>query len=273
MKNGAIGTDDIDRALARKPSASGHDVHVAKLEGADDAQPFGNEIHAIAKEGMLSFEETARTRRSFRGFQRTPVPESIIREVLEDAQCAPSNCNTQPWNVHIVSGAKLEGLSRVLHAKSDAGDFTPDFPFDMDEFYGPYEERKNAQGKAYYEAMNVMRDDREGRQRAAAMNYSFFNAPHAALLFMPSFGDNVRVAGDVGMYGQTFLLSLAARGLGGVPQTALGFFAGAIRDYLGIPEELKMLFGISFGYPDEEAPGNRIRMDRAPISESVTFHR
>ena len=53
------------------------------------------------------------------------------------------------------------------------------------------------------------------------MNYSFFNAPHVALLFMPSFGDNVRVGSDIGMYGQTFLLSLAARGRGGIPQTSL----------------------------------------------------
>jgi nitroreductase len=120
--------------------------------------------------------------------------------------------------------------------------------------------------------MDVMREDKEARQRVGAMNYSFFNAPQAAFLFMPSFGDNVRVAGDMGMYGQTFLLSLAARDLGGIPQTALGFFAGTIREFLGIPDELKLLFGISFGYPDEEAPGNRLRTDRASIETSVTFH-
>jgi nitroreductase len=225
-----------------------------------------------ASDDTLTFQQAARTRRSYRGFLNTPVPDDVIREVLTDAQCAPSNCNTQPWDVHVVSGTKLAELSRTLHAKNDAGEFTPDFSFDLDDFYGPYRERQKAQGKAYYEAMNVMRADKEGRHRAGAMNYSFFNAPHVALLFMPSFGDNVRVAGDIGMYGQTFLLSLAARGLGGIPQTALGFFAGTIREFLGIPDDLKMLFGISFGYPDEAAPGNRMRMDRVPITDSVTFH-
>lgn len=227
---------------------------------------------AALPEPTLSFEQAVRTRRSFRGFLPQPVPDATIHAVLEDAQCAPSNCNTQPWDVHIVSGAKLAELSEVLHRDNDASHFTPDFSFDMDQFYGPYGERKNAQGKAYYEAMNVMRSDKEGRHRAGALNYSFFNAPHIALLFMPSFGDNVRVGGDMGMYGQTFLLSLAARGLGGIPQTSLGFFAGSIRHVLGIPEEMKMLFGISFGYPDDDAPGNRMRMDRVPVSESVTFH-
>jgi nitroreductase len=222
--------------------------------------------------GTLSFQEAARTRRSFRDFLDTPIPDATIREVLHDAQCAPSNCNTQPWNVHIVSGDKLRQLSSLLHEKNNAGEFTSDFWFDMDDYYGPYGKRKDARSKAYYESMNVTREDKEGRARLAALNYSFFKAPHVALLFMPCFGDNVRVAGDIGMYGQTFLLSLTARGLGGIPQTALGFFAGTIREFLGIPEELKMLFGISFGYPQEGAIGNRLRTDRVPVEESVTFH-
>ncbi|SEB60638.1 Nitroreductase [Pseudomonas marginalis] len=225
-----------------------------------------------AKQGMLSFSETVRARRSYRGFLPTPIPNATIRCVLEEAQRAPSNCNTQPWNVHIVSGAKLSELSRALHEKNAEGAYTPDFSFDMNEYYGVYRDRKDLQGKAYYEAMDVSRDDQEGRHRAAAYNYSFFNAPHVALLFMPSFGDNVRVAGDIGMYAQTFLLSLASRGLGGIPQTSLGFFASTIREVLGIPEELKMLFGISFGHPDDNAPGNRMKMDRVRIDDSVTFH-
>ena len=117
-----------------------------------------------------------------------------------------------------------------------------------------------------------MREDKDGRRRAAAKNLSFFGAPQVALMFMPSFGDDVRTAGDIGMYGQTFLLSLAARGLGGIPQTSLGFYAGTIREFLGISPDMKMLFGMSFGYPDDDAPGNRMRMGRVPVAESVHFH-
>lgn len=142
----------------------------------------------------------------------------------------------------------------------------------MNEYYGCYDDRQSAQGKAYYEAMGIARDDAQGRLGVLARNYSFFGASHVALLFMPSFGDNVRVAGDIGMYAQTFLLSLTARGFGGIPRTALGCFAGTIRETLGVSDEFKLLFGISFGIPDDSAPGNRIWMGRAPLSESVTFH-
>jgi nitroreductase len=77
-----------------------------------------------------TFEDAVRMRRSIRGFLDKPVAEDVIREVLQDAQHAPSNCNTQPWNVHIVRGERLKQLSQLLHAKNDAGALSPDFSFD-----------------------------------------------------------------------------------------------------------------------------------------------
>ena len=52
-----------------------------------------------------------------------------------------------------------------------------------------------------------------------------------------------------------------------------GFFAGTIREVLGISSEYKMLFGISFGYADTQAPANQVRTARAALDETVTFHR
>jgi len=224
-----------------------------------------------AEDGAI-FRKIVQSRHSCRAFLPKPVAPALLQQVLEDAQCAPSNCNTQPWLTHIVSGAKLAELSRAILAKNEAGAYSPDFSFDMDGFHGCYAQRKDAQGQAYYEALKVGRQDVDERQNILARNYSFFHAPHVALLFMPSFGDNVRTAGDVGMYGQTFLLSLVAHGLAGIPQTSLGFFAGTIREVLGISQEHKMLFGISFGYADSSAPGNQLRIGRAALDETVVFH-
>lgn len=74
------------------------------------------------------------------------------------------------------------------------------------------------------------------------------------------------------MYAQTFLLSLTARGFDGIPQTMLGFYADVVREFLGVPEELKLLFGISFGTVDQSAPVNGVRMGRAPLEQSVVLH-
>ncbi|MCU4179683.1 nitroreductase [Bosea sp. BH3] len=220
----------------------------------------------------MSFHDTVRARRSYRGFKPDPVPESIIRAVLEDAALAPSNCNTQPWNVHIVSGAKRDQLSAALLKAAAAGQLSPDYSWDDDAFFGAYDDRRRAQGKAYYSSLGITREDREGRAQAGALNLSFFGAPHAAFLFNSVVGDSVRVAGDLGMYGQTFLLSLASHGLGGVPQTVLGFYADTVREVLGISSDLKLLYGISFGFPKLDAPANRDRMPREPVEATVTIH-
>jgi nitroreductase len=221
---------------------------------------------------LKPFHDVVRDRHSVRNFLSTPVPDAVMRAVLEDAQLAPSNCNTQPWQIHIVSGAKRDALSRALLAADDAEKLTPDFSFSLGDFYGAYSERAKDQGAAYYQAIGVARDATEDRRTAARLNLDFFGAPHVALLFMPSFGDNVRVAGDIGMYGQTFLLSLTAHDLGGIPQTMLGFYADTIREVLSIDSSMKMLFGVSFGYPDETHPANKYRIEKAPIEDSVIFH-
>jgi nitroreductase len=196
----------------------------------------------------------------------------VLRAVLEDAQCAPSNCNTQPWQVHIVSGDMRDTLSKALLADDLAGLMTPDFSFAVTDYPGAYMERAKAQGAAYYQAIGVAREAYEARRTAARYNLDFFGAPHVALLFMPAVGDNVRVAADIGMYAQTFLLSLTAHGLGGIPQTYLGHFADTARRVLRVDPELKLLFGISFGHADGAAPANRYRIGKAGIEENTIFH-
>jgi len=221
----------------------------------------------------LSFYDAVRVRYATRGFLPKPVPENIICEVLEDAQLTPSNCNTQPWNVHIVSGAKRDEMSEALHRAFNANQFSPDFSFSEADYFGVYTTREKQNGKAYFESLGIQRDDIAGRHDAAGRNLSFFDSPQVAFLFLPTFGDNIRVAADIGMYGQTFLLSLAARGLAGIPQTMLGFFANTVREVLGVSQEWKLLFGISFGYEDTQSPANSYRNGRVPVSDSVTFHR
>jgi|GEM_PF-2294304 len=54
--------------------------------------------------------------------------------------------------------------------------------------------------------------------------------------------------------------------------TSLGQYAGTIREILGISDELKMLFGIAFGYPDESVPSVKRPRQRAVLSENVAFH-
>lgn len=52
---------------------------------------------------MLTVAEAMRQRRSTRSFKRTPVPDEMILEMLEEARQAPSASNSQPWRYVVVT--------------------------------------------------------------------------------------------------------------------------------------------------------------------------
>jgi nitroreductase len=216
------------------------------------------------------FTDLARTRHSPRQFLPTPLPAADIRGVLEDAQTAPSNSNTQPWHVHIVSGAARDALSNELLKAYEEDRTSPDFTSGYGG--GIYQERSHQHAAVVYGARGIGRSDQEGRKEVLRENLRFYGAPHVALLFMPALGDGVRTAGDIGMYAQNFLLSLTARGYRGIPQTILGRYADTVRASLAVTEELKLLFGIAFGTGDRTSPLHDIGMGRVPLDQSVILH-
>ncbi|WP_122279707.1 nitroreductase [Pseudomonas syringae group genomosp. 3] len=218
----------------------------------------------------IVFEQIVRARRATRQFLTTPLTADQIVTVLSDAQSAPSNCNTQPWYVHVVSGATKQRLSAALINDEEQGYRTPDFSFDS--FDGVYAERHHAMAQRRNDAVGISRDDEQARHEDMLRNLRFYGAPHVAFLFMPVYGDSVRVAGDIGMYAQTLLLSLTAHGFAGIPQTVLGFYPHTVREVLEVSDGFKLLFGISFGYADPDAPSQQLDVGRAAIGESVIFH-
>jgi nitroreductase len=220
----------------------------------------------------MSVDEAIRSRRSVRGFLPREVPEAILREVFTLAQCAPSNCNVQPWSPHVVSGDRLKRLREALVAAGMRDEpIKPDWPADG-KFTGIYRERQVGAARALYGAMGVARSDTVGRKLAYVRNHAFFDAPHAVLIFMPEPFDT-REATDLGMYAQTLMLALTARGIASCAQGALGLFPDIVREQLEIPGSYKLLFGISFGYEDDDVKANTTRVDRAGIDDVVRFHR
>jgi len=216
------------------------------------------------------FDQIALGRRSLRAFLPQPVPRQTLERVFAVAQRAPSNCNTQPWITHVASGATLEALREQMSGRFMAGDISMDFPYDG-VYEGVYKARQHGSAQALYDSVNIRREDKAGRHEQFMQNFTFFGAPHAAFLFLPEpFG--LREAADLGMYAQTLMLAMNAHGLGSCPQTALSFHAAFIRETLGVAADNKLLFGISFGFPDPDAPVNNCLTDRVSVADAVTFH-
>lgn len=221
---------------------------------------------------MMSVDQAVRQRRSVRGFLPDEVPPATLEEIFSLAQQAPSNCNTQPWVVHVASGQACENLrQRLLKAGVDPAQHRPDFPYDG-RYQGIYQVRQFDAAAQLYGALGIARDDKVARGRAMLANYSFFGAPHVAFIGLPEpFG--LREAADCGIYAQTLMLALTARGLASCPQAAVSFPAPAVREALGLDARLRILMGISFGYEDTLAPANQCRVGRAAVHDAVTFHR
>ena len=62
-------------------------------------------------------------RKSIRAFKPDPVPRKILREIMELALRAPSWANTQPWELAIASGSKLEEIKKRGVGIGHAGEF------------------------------------------------------------------------------------------------------------------------------------------------------
>lgn len=219
----------------------------------------------------MNVTEAISARRTIRGFKPDPVPDDILRKILETARFAPSNCNTQPWFLTLVFGDARDRLEKALLAEITAGKPpSPVFTPGDSGLEGAYRDRQVACAVSYYGTMGIERNDKQERNALMLKNWSFFGAPHVGFLSMPKTMREVNAV-DVGIYLQTLMLLFVEHGLASCPQGALAFYPDPVFEIAGVPEDHGILCGISFGYADEEAHINTVKMDREPLESMVRF--
>lgn len=218
----------------------------------------------------MSVSAVLNQRHSVRAFKSTPVPQAVLEEIFALARQAPSNCNVQPCRAYVVSGAKKDQLKdELVRAALSGRPANPDFEWDV-RFEGEHRERQFGSAYALYGAMGIERADKQGRRMAMLRNWQFFDAPHAAFFTMAKY---LKLTGavDLGIYAQTLALLMTERGISSCMQGALGMFPDPARRMFGLDEDVGILFGMSFGYADEDAPANKARTDRVPLDSTARF--
>lgn len=213
------------------------------------------------------FGDIVRSRRSARMFlPDKPVPRELLDDALALAIRAPSNSNTQPWHVYLVTGERRARLVDALLAAVDAAP-----PAVSSAGLPPrFAHLRRESGALVYGAMGIERSDAEGRWAAQRRNWEFFRAPVAGVVCMHRDFGAVDALG-VGMFLQTLLLALTEQGLGSCVQVSISFYPEVLRAQLGIPDELTILCGIAIGYADPDFPANHLDTPRNPVSENVVF--
>ena len=209
-------------------------------------------------------------RYSTRAYLNTPIEQELLNTIFEQAQRAPSNCNVQPWQTCVVSGKKKDALKNdLITAVMSGTPPNPDFNWQA-KYEGIHRERQFGSANALYSAIGVERDDQRGRQMAMIRNWNFFDAPHVAFFTMDKYLD-IMGAVDLGIYAQTLSLLLTEHGIASCMQGALGQFPDPVKKALNLLEHRGILFGMSFGYADEDAQVNNTRTDRENMTNAVSF--
>lgn len=211
------------------------------------------------------FDRVVHGRRSVRLFHPDkPVPRSDVIEALELARRAPSNSNTQPWHLVLAEGAARERLVTALLNESRVRE--PSIP----PLHADFEASKHALGAQLYGSLGIARDDIERRRKAIGLNWRFYDAPLAGIVCMPRDLHHVDSLG-VGMYLQTFILALTARGLGTCVQMLIAGFPDVVRQALHIPPRYEILCGLAIGYAVEDFPANNLDVPRKSINDTTVF--
>jgi len=220
---------------------------------------------------MDVFEAVA-SRYSCRAFLPTPVPEKIVRDILERAGRAASGGNLQPWRVHALAGKKLEALRAIIRSRLDElprfeGAEYDIYPRDLKE---PYESRRHRSGVMLYQSVGVTREDRAGRYRQYARNFLFYDAP-VGMFFSIDRSMGPPQWSDLGGYIQTVMLLARDYGLHSCAQEAWTHMHKTLPPFLGLPPEYMLFCGMALGHADPDAPINNWRSPREPLEAFASF--
>ncbi len=220
-------------------------------------------------------DDAITSRRSIRAFLPTPVPQQTITDILRVAARAPSGTNTQPWKVHVLTGAAKDRLGAAIKAAFDdpaeRARHTEEYAYYPTEWRSPYVDRRRKVGWDLYGLLGIGKTDKVRMHAQHGRNYAFFDAP-VGLIFTI---DRVMQQGswlDYGMFLQNIMVAARARGLDTCPQAAFTQFHRIIERELGLGADEIVVCGMSLGHADPQAVENTLVTEREPVEAFTRFH-
>jgi nitroreductase/NAD-dependent dihydropyrimidine dehydrogenase PreA subunit len=209
----------------------------------EDGYPKLPEVEGI--EGMTAVEEAIYRRRSNRLFKKEPVPEALLRRVIEAGRFAPSAGNNQPWSFLVTDRAVMDSLIPIMEPMYKT----------LIAFYGMGKTNPVVRTMLGSSAvvMPKLMDQRamQGAVKTVRPRDVFLGAPNLIVVL----GDKRGIADmhlDVGICAQNMVLAAHSLGLG---TCYLGFLTAAcdfipiIPKKLGIKWPYKAVTAMVLGYP------------------------
>lgn len=220
----------------------------------------------------MEFTQLIQERKSIRGYEKRPVPREIIEEILEVAKWAPSSMNTQPWYVHVVTGAPLERI-REGNTKNMVAGVPPRRDFPMKESYeGIHRKRQIDIAVQLFDAMGIARDDKVKRTDWVMRGFRQFEAPVSLVLTYDKYLEPAAISQfDLGALSHAIVLAAWERGLGCVINGQGIMQSSVVREHAAIPDDQSIMICIAMGYPDDDFVANSVKSAREDNKNFVRY--
>ena len=185
----------------------------------------------------MSLGDAIYSLRAIRRIKPDPIPDEDMWTILDAARQAPNGSNQQDWHFVVMRDPEVKSKFGAIYRKAwwakrnDAGYFTPE---DLPDHF------KSAMGLA-----DVIGE-----------------SPAIVLVCATSSGFRESVIPAV----QNLLLSARALGVGGTITSLHPSVADDVRELLGIPESVDVVYCVPLGYPK----GNFGPVTRKPLAEVVS---
>jgi len=216
--------------------------------------------------------EAIRTRKSIRDFTADPVPQHILRKIIEVAARAPSAENSQPWEFTIVAGDILDTIRKANIEKLKSRALPhPDLAAEGLPRDSVYRRRQIEIAKQLFGLMDIPREDLEKRDRWMELGFRYFNAPAVIIISVDRSLSYPRPIFDIGSATQNICLAALNYGLGTCIANQGITYPEVVHEFAKIPESKRIVISIAIGYPNWDFPANKVVSEREPMENITTW--
>ncbi len=220
----------------------------------------------------MHLRKAIETRRSVRSYSKKKVSKKVIKDILRLASLAPSGSNTQPWRVHIITGKKLEEITKKSKKEflSNNSSLRLERLNYMQKYREPYLSRRRKVGWDLYGILGIKKGDYKKTINYHSLNYEFFGAP-VGMIFSIERDLGWMSWLDYGMFIQNICLAARSHGLDTCPQAAWGLVYKKINKLLNLDKNFTVHCGLALGYKNDKDKINSLTTERADINKFTTF--
>ena len=207
-------------------------------------------------------------RSSVRAFLDTPIPNTLLKELLIKSSRAASGGNLQPWKIFVINNSSMKDFLDFQKNWTDPE--TPAYDIYPAKLKEPYRTSRYELGEQMYELLEIGREDKDARIAQVMKNFKFFGAPSAFFCFVDRQMGPPQWS-DLGMFLQTFMLLAKEAGLDTCAQEAWAMKHDSVSKYVKADESDILFCGMSIGYRDDSAQVNSLRSERRPLKDWAKF--